>query len=124
MRMSISAYNGIIKAKGPKRSKYGNKITEYNGTKFDSAKEAKYARELDLLRKAQEASQRVVDWQGQVRYPLAINDAHICTYVLDFLVQYADGRQEHVDVKGVKTSVYQIKKKMMKAVYDIDIIEV
>ena len=28
------------------------------------------------------------------------------------------------DVKGVKTAVYQLKKKLMKAIYGIDILEV
>lgn len=122
--MTVGSYNQIIKAKGPKRSKFGNKITEYDGRKYHSTKEANYARELDLLKNAQNDSQRVLKWEPQVRYDLVVKEQHIAVYVLDFLVQYADGRQEHVDVKGVRTDVYKMKKKMMKALYDIDIIEV
>ncbi|MNC74776.1 hypothetical protein D3C75_1261930 [compost metagenome] len=33
-------------------------------------------------------------------------------YKADFLVTYADGHQEIEDVKGYKTAVYQLKKRM------------
>lgn len=33
-------------------------------------------------------------------------------YKADFLITYADGHQEIEDVKGYKTAVYQLKKRM------------
>jgi len=38
-------------------------------------------------------------------------------YVADFLVTYADGRKEIVDCKGVRTSVYRLKKRLFAEKY-------
>lgn len=47
------------------------------------------------------------------------------TYIADFLVTYKDGRQAVIDVKGVKTEVYRIKKKLFEYKYpDLEIVEV
>ena len=136
VRMSMSQFKGaggLIKTKSAKQQKYGNKITEYEGRKYHSRKEADYARELDLLKRAKNDAQRVLEWHPQVRYDLAVNNVPVTTYVLDFRVHYADGRVEYIDVKGQKnkkgdgfvtTAEYTIKKKLMKALYDIEIIEV
>lgn len=105
-------------------AKYGNKITEYDGRKYHSKKEAGYARELDMLSKARVDAQRVVSWLPQVKYRLEVNGVKIADYILDFKVEYADGRVEYVDVKGVRTGEYVMKKKLMKALFNIDIIEV
>ena len=121
MRLSTNEYK-LIKKRS--KSKFKNKKAEYNGRVYDSKREAQYAKELDLLRRAVHKENKVIEWTPQVRYPLAVNNQKICTYVLDFMVKYADGRVEYVDVKGVRTDVYKIKKKLMKAIYDIDITEV
>lgn len=107
-----------------KKSKYGNRRTEYNGRMFDSALEARHARELDLLRRMKDPKERVTDVQYQVRYPMVIKGQKICTYIADFVVTYADKRVEVVDAKGVLTDVYKLKKKLMKVLHSIDIIEV
>ena len=108
--------------KKPKRNKYGAVKTEYNGFKYDSKKESEYARKLDLLRKAK-GNDQVLDVERQVPYQITVNDVKICKYVLDFKVTYPN-RVECVDVKGMVTAVYKLKKKLVKAVHDIDIIEV
>lgn len=105
-------------------SKYGNVKTPYNGRLYHSGKEADYARTLDQLRKARKKSERVVRVEPQVPYRLTVNGQLICKYYLDFKVTYADGRVEHIDVKGVVTDVYRLKRKLMKACHDIEIIEV
>lgn len=122
MRIGVSEFKVLTGKK--KVNKYGNKKTEYNGQTFDSRKEAQYARELDLLSKAQNDTQRVVKYETQVRYPLEVNGTKIATYVLDFKVEYADGRVEFVDVKGMRTGVYKLKKKLMLACHGIEITEV
>ncbi|MBU6390533.1 DUF1064 domain-containing protein, partial [Patescibacteria group bacterium] len=38
-------------------------------------------------------------------------------------VIFGDGREEIVDVKGMKTAVYRLKKKLVEAQYGIKIIE-
>lgn len=53
-----------------------------------------------------------------------MNGKKICKYIADFRVTYADGRIEVVDVKGVRTGVYRLKKKLVEAQYGIIIIEV
>lgn len=107
-----------------KTGKYGNRKTEYNGRMFDSALEARAARDFDLLRRAKDKKERVVDVQYQVRYPMVVNKQKICTYIADFVVTYADGRKEVVDAKGVLTDVYKLKRKLMLACHGIEIVEV
>jgi len=124
--MKISEYNKIINMKSS-RPKYGNVRSVYNGDVFDSKKEARYARDLDLKKHIVDPHERVVKYESQVKYKFVHNNVLICVYKLDFLVTYADGRIEYVDVKSVATKkdkVYRIKKKMLKAFYDIDITEV
>jgi hypothetical protein len=114
----------------PKKSgnKYGAKRTEYNGRTFDSKKEAAYAQQLDLCRKAANPSDRVTGVEYQIPMVLEVNGKKIGKYVLDFRVTYADKRVEHVDVKGAKSGcAYQFfawKKKHVYAQYGIEIIEV
>jgi hypothetical protein len=96
------------------KSKYGNVRT--NG--FASKKEAARYQELKLLEKAGEIGKVVC----QRRYPLRVNGQLICTYVADFV--YDDGRTVIVeDCKGVRTSIYKLKTKLMKAIYGITILE-
>jgi hypothetical protein len=100
--------------------------TEY-GT-FDSKKEYAYFKRLMIQKKAVNTSDRVTDIQTQVRYDIDVAGKRICFYKLDFKVRYADGRVEHVDVKGLKKGasyqVFRLKKKLVEAIYDILIIEV
>ncbi len=106
--------------------KYGNKKTAYQGNTYDSKKESRYALQLDLKRHAVHDQDRVVDWKPQVPYPIVINGKQICSYIADFVVTYANGRVEVVDVKSAFTAklpVYRLKKKLVEAVYGITIIE-
>ncbi len=120
--MSIEEYRAHFSKQ--KRSKYRNKKTQYNGKMYHSKKEAKYAEDLDRAMHAKHKKDRVVSWEPQVRYDIVVNGQKICTYVLDFLVKYGDGRIEYVDVKGYRTDVYTIKAKLMKAVLGIEITEI
>lgn len=46
-------------------------------------------------------------------------------YYADFVVTYADGHREVIDVKGMRTEVYKIKKKLLLNKYpDINFREV
>lgn len=103
----------------PKRSKYGNTPTEVDGYRFASLAEAKRYRELKLMVQADDIS----DLQLQVRFPIEINGITVCTYVADF-VYYDGGNYVVEDVKGKRTPMYQLKKRLMKAVWDYDIREV
>ena len=92
-----------------RKSKYNAKRTEYNGHTYDSIREAAYARTLDILKQAGE----VVQWIPQVPFRLPGKTRYVC----DFLVFYADGRAEFVDVKGMETPAFKAKKKMVEELY-------
>jgi hypothetical protein len=99
----------------PKRSKYGNKRTLYQGVVYDSQKEASRAVELDLLKQAGE----VLCWVPHVMFPLSKG----VSYEADFVVVYTDWHVEVEDVKGVKTQAYRIKKKLFLEKYHKEIEE-
>lgn len=93
------------------------------GILFDSIREAK--RWLELLQLEKDG--KIEKLQRQVPYNLDVNGVHICRYVADF--QYTlvnDYRLPFLveDAKGHRTREYQLKKKLMKAVWGIDIVEV
>jgi len=104
-------------------NKYGNKRTQYNGRWYASKKEAEHAATLDMQRLATDSSQKVVGVIPQYRIPLEIKGIKIGTYVADFLVSFADGHQEIQDVKGMRTTIYKLKKKIFEAQYGEKIIE-
>ena len=107
-----------------KFAKYGNKQTPYKGDIYDSKLEAKYAAILDTLKSATNKAQKVVSWERQIPFQIILNGIKICKYFADFKVLYADGREEIIDVKGLKTDVYKLKKKLVEAQYGIEIIEI
>jgi hypothetical protein len=103
-----------------RRGKFNNRRTRYRDRIYDSAKEAAHAAMLDR----QVRAGVVARWSPQVRFPVVINGKKCCDYVCDFVVDYADGRQEVVDVKGFRTSIYRLKKKIVEAIYEVKILEV
>ena len=104
---------------GQAKSKYGNKTTEVGGRKFDSRKEARFFLQLQL-------DQTVKSIRTQVKYELIPKQKgeRACSYKADFVVEYHDGRTVVYDVKGMKTDVYRIKRKLMLWVHGITIQEV
>ena len=96
-------------------NKWKNKPTTIDGITFDSKKEAEYYCELKLLKRAG----LVKDFEMQVPYQLQPGykrdgrAVRAITYVADFRITYPDGHVEVVDVKGAKTEVYKIKKKIL-----------
>ena len=109
--------------KSKRVSKYRNVKTEYDGVLYDSKKEAAYARLLDTMRKATHPSDRVYRVERQVPFPVVLNGKKICVYRADFVVTYADGREQVIDVKGMKTAIYRLKKKLVEAQYGFEIHE-
>jgi hypothetical protein len=104
----------------PKKSKYGNQKTDINGKEFDSKKEAKRYKELNLLLKAG----KIAFLARQVEYELNVGGTHSLKYVADF--QYTDAETGKVvveDAKGMKTREYKKKKRLMKKIHGIEIKE-
>ncbi len=109
------------------KSKYSNIQTQIDGIKFDSRKEAKRYMELSLMLKAG----IIKDLQLQPRfvildgYTKGSRKVKAIEYVADF--KYWDNEKQQwiiEDVKGLKTQVYQLKKKMFEARYTEMITEV
>ncbi len=104
-----------------RRPKYGNRKCEYGGHTFDSRAEMRRYQELELALAAGE----IRDLECQHAFRLVVNDVKICDYRADFIYRDAKTRQVVVeDVKGVKTPAYQLKKKLMLALFGIVIAEV
>ena len=103
------------------KMKYHNTKCEYGGIRFDSKKEMAYYQTLLLLMKAKDNP--VIDIQLQVPFEVEINGIKICKYYADFVVKYLNWDIQVIDVKGCKTPVYRLKKKMVEAQFGIKIIE-
>lgn len=108
-----------------KKSKYGAKKCEYDGIKFDSQKERDRYIELKLLEKGG----GITDLQLQVPFVLQdgfkFNGKKILPikYIADF-TYWKNGELVIEDVKGKKTDVYELKKKMFMYRYKKYISEV
>jgi hypothetical protein len=108
----------VLKAK---RRKYGNQPVTVLGQRFDSKKEA--ARWLDL--RDLEIAGKISGLERQKVYPLRVNGTKIADYVCDFRY-FENCRRMVEDVKSVATrkiAAYQMKRKLMFALYGIRIRE-
>lgn len=101
------------------RSKYGNTLTKVGEITFHSKKEAKRYGDLTLLLRAGVIS----DLKLQVKFPIIVDGALITTYIADFVYLDANGDRVVEDVKGYATEVYALKRKLMKAILNITILE-
>lgn len=97
------------------KHKYKAVPVEIEGIRFASKKEGRYFQQLRLREKSGE----IVFFLRQVPIHLPGN----VRYVIDFLEFHADGTVHFVDVKGIRTEAYKIKKRMVEAVYPITIEE-
>lgn len=97
-----------------RQNKYRAKTSIYDGVAYHSKKEAAFAQELDLRKKAGE----IKDWRRQVRIPLDVNGQHICDYYIDFEIEHNDGSKEMIEVKGFQTEVWRLKWKLFEAIYN------
>lgn len=101
-----------------KGNKYGAVKKTIDGYTFDSSGEAKRYMELRMLGKAG----KITALSLQLRYRLSVNGVHVCDYYPDF-TYYEHGVLVVEDFKGLKTPVYQLKKKLMLAIHGITIRE-
>lgn len=116
-RMSREEYKaGAAK---PKRSKYGNKRVVVDGIRFDSKREAAYYGELKLREKASEVSAVELQCPFELVGP---DGLLITTYRCDFAFwDHSEDRFRVIDVKGVETKEFRIKKRLMKSLKGIDV---
>lgn len=117
--MNLEEYKKL--KQGGQTGKCKNLISFYNGIKFDSKKEMNRYKELELLYKLG----KIKDLRHQVVYKIIVNGYLVCKYIADFVYFDIEKNIEIVeDVKGFRTLHYKLKKKLMKAVYNIDIQEI
>lgn len=93
-----------------KRNKYHNIKTYCDGYQFDSRKEAARYKELKLM----EASGVIQDLKIQVPFEIECFGQLICKYYADFTYT-EDGERIIEDSKGVRTRVFNLKWKLLKA---------
>lgn len=103
-----------------RQGKYNAHRTEVDGVVFDSKAEANRYLELKLLLQAGEITDLVL----HPRFELAVKGQKICSYIADFQYKDQHGQTITEDVKGKRTAVYQLKKKLMRAIHGIEIAEI
>ncbi len=100
------------------KNKYSAVRTEYGGVTYASKAEANRAYELDALSRA-----GVVEKiERQPKFPIFINDEKVFTYIADFKYWDKEKKCEVIeDVKGMRTAIFNLKKKCVEAYYKIEI---
>lgn len=110
-----------------KINKYRNKKVIYKGIKFDSMRERNYFLKIELLEEAGlikdlEIQKKFILQKG---FKLNGKSRREISYIADFYF-YDVKKQKYrvIDVKGYRTDVYKIKKKLFESKYQIEIEEV
>lgn len=97
-------------------SKYNNKKVELDGREFDSEAESKY---YELLKERQAAGEiQSIELQPafvlQPGFKKNGKRFDAITYKADFMIYLPNGDVEVIDVKGVETDTFNLKKKMFE----------
>ncbi|MCY8729440.1 DUF1064 domain-containing protein [Bacillus inaquosorum] len=101
-------------------NKYGARKTQVDSITFDSRAEAKYYEQLKWLK----VSKQIKDFKLQPRFLLQEafkKNGKIfrkIEYIADFEVHNLDGSIEIIDIKGVETKEFAIKRKLYERLYD------
>lgn len=108
-------------------NKYGARKTTIDNIRFDSRAEAMYYSRLKLLKQGK----KIKGFECQPEFVLlppfqkGKKKYRGIKYIADFRIEHLDGSIEIVDVKGVKTTVYMMKKQLFENLYpDLTITEV
>lgn len=99
--------------KPKKVHKYNAKAVVIDGVRFPSKRQARYYTELLIRQKASEVNFFLME----VPFQLPGN----VKYRVDFAVFLTNGQIEWIDVKGFETQLFIAKKKMVEAIYGIEI---
>jgi hypothetical protein len=93
-------------------NKYRNIVNYKDGFRFASITEALRYGELKLL----VAANKISELKLQPKFPIEVNGIKIANYLGDFSY-FEDGKLVCEDVKGVETSTFRLKWKLVKALY-------
>lgn len=109
-----------------KKAKYRSKKVEYDGYTFDSKAEAKYyAYLMQLKSKGSVESfemQKTYELLPKFKHPKTGKAVRAINYKPDFVVKFADGHVEVIDVKGFETKDFKLKAKMFMHRYEVPLI--
>lgn len=97
-------------------NKYNAKRTTVGDVQFHSAAEA---REYNRLKQLEDAG-KIADLRIQPEFSCEINGSLICKYRADFSF-IRNGTRVVVDVKGMETAVFKIKRKLVEAMHGVEI---
>jgi len=102
-----------------KKNKYKNIKTVINRVEFDSMKEAKRYQYLKLLERSGEIRELVLQPKFilQEGFIYAGKKERAITYTADFEYVTKSGALIIEDVKGMKTDIYKMKRKMLLYLY-------
>jgi predicted DNA-binding protein (UPF0278 family) len=109
-------------SKTKEKPKYRNTKVVVDGIKFDSQKE--HRRYIQL--KQMEVAGEISDLRLQVKLRCMVREQLVCTYIADFVYRNSQHQEVVEDVKSEitrKNPVYRIKKKLVKAIFGVDISE-
>lgn len=108
-------------------AKYHNKKVKYDGYTFDSIREKNYYIKLKLLEKAGKIKELELQKEYELQPSFKLNNktSRKITYRADFTYKTTEDDKLHViDVKGFRTDVYRLKKKLFEYKYKIEIEEI
>ena len=108
-------------------AKYHNKKVKYDGYTFDSIREKNYYIKLKLLEKAGKIKELELQKEFELQPSFKLNNktSRKITYRADFTYKTTEDDKLHViDVKGFRTDVYRLKKKLFEYKYRIEIEEI
>lgn len=114
----------MIPIRVSKPAKYHNRKTEVDGIEFDSAKEANRYIALRTLERAG----KIETLRRQVKIEIAPSvtldgrrrpSRH---YIADFVYE-KEGETIHEDCKGMRTDMYRLRRHLVKALHNIEILE-
>lgn len=123
-REAIGNIMRLVRAQN--RNKYNARKTTVCGYTFDSRREAEIY--LDLLSRKQAGEVLRIGLQPQYTLLEGFTDNQgnrqkAITYTADFFVTFADGHSEVIEVKGMRTRDYLLRKKLfLHMMRDTDII--
>jgi hypothetical protein len=109
-----------------KRSKYGAVKTVVDGITFASKREAARYCELKVLERAGEIRDLRLQPSFEIIPAVELDGKkqRATKYIADFCFLDADGVMIYEDVKGFRTEVYRLKRRLVKHVFGVEIREV
>ena len=122
-RIAAGKEGGRQVLQGEKPNKYRNKKTTVDGIVFDSKKEAKHIQLLKYMEKNGKITKLIL--QPKFKFEgLVYDSGRTIEYWADAEYYDKKGKRHIVDVKGIRTPAYKIKRALMLYWFDLEVEEV